>query len=118
MHAVISYYKIGGIWYLDLPEYLEKQGSHEEDLEGIGSFHDFLELAADGKSHIRFEITAQSSTDTDLLQLTGSSGSNSGAYYSLHKYRGQTVDLELWFNKVIYYFVQSPPEKLYIRELY
>jgi hypothetical protein len=118
MCCVVNYYKLGDTWYLDLPEYLEKPGAHEDDLERIGSFHDFLEIAANGKHNLKFEINEQASGDSDLLQLSGSPGDLSGAYYHLKEFKGHHIDIELWFNQVIYYFVETPPERLFIKELY
>jgi hypothetical protein len=118
MCIVANYYKLGNTWYLDLPEYLQKPGAHEEDLERIGAFHDFLEIASDGKPVVKLEITNESSDNADILQLSGFPGDDSGAYYYLKEFNGQHIDLELWFNQVIYHFVEKPPEKLYIKQLY
>jgi hypothetical protein len=118
MCAIVTYYKLGGNWYLDLSGYLEKEGACEEDLERIGSFADFLELAAEGRSSLQFEITDKVSEDADILQLSGSAGDDSGAYYHLEQFRGQPVDIELWFNRVLYHFVDTPPERLYIRQIF
>ena len=117
MCIIVNYYKLGDTWYLDLPEYLEKEGTYEEDLERIGSFHDFLELAAQGKQALRFEIDEQPKEAASLLQLTGVTGDDEGAYYHLKEFNGEQVDLELWFNRVIHHFVETPPGQLYIRQL-
>lgn len=114
----VNYYKIGSRWYLDLPEYLEKPDAHEEDLERIGSFRDFLELASGGNSVLKFEINEESSAGADLLQLSGTPGDDAGAYYLLKNFNGKQLDIELWFNQVIYHFVDTPPENLYIKQLY
>jgi hypothetical protein len=118
MCVIVNYYKLGDIWYLDLPEYLEKEGSHEEDLERVGAFHDFLEHASQGKHTLKFQFDKQTSEDADVLQLSGSPGDDSGAYYYLKEFKGHPIDAELWFNQVIYHFVETPPEKLYIKELH
>lgn len=118
MCCVVNYYKLGDTWYLDLPKYLERPGANEDDLERIGSFHDFLELASEGKSSLNFEIDDRPSDGADFLELSGSPGDGLGAYYYLKNYKGQDMDMELWFNQVIYHFVETPPERLYIKERY
>jgi hypothetical protein len=118
MCAILTYYKLGGSWYLDLPGYLDKEGAHEEDLERIGSFADFLELAAAGRSSLQFEITDKASEDADVLEQSGSAGDDAGSYYHLQQFRGQDVDIELWFNRVLYHFVDKSPERLYIRQIF
>jgi len=117
MCIVVSYYKLGDSWYLDLPEYLEQGAASEGDLERIGAFRDFLELASEGKSSVKFQIDNQPSAGADVLELAGFTGGRSGAYYCIKQFREKKVDLELWFNQVIYHFVDMPPEKLYIKEL-
>lgn len=114
--CTISYYKVGNQWFLDFPEYLE-QGT-AEDLERIGSFHDFLELAAAGQSTVHFKMAVTPFEGADLLILVGSSGEQTGGYYYLQSFQGKPLDIELWYNGVIYQFTQKElPQKLYIQQL-
>jgi hypothetical protein len=118
MCIVVNYFKLGDTWYLDLPEYLETPGARDEDLERIGSFHEFLEFASSGNAtSLRFEFIEQATSDADLLILSGSPGDGSGVYYHLKEFKGQNLDIELWFNQVIYHFTETPPERLYIRQV-
>jgi len=115
--CVVSYYKLGGQWFLDLPDYLQ-QGS-AADLERIGSFHDFLQLTAGERHNVSFEINLHPFEGADELVLLGSSGEQTGGYYHLHCFRGVVLDLELWFNNVLYYFLNNTtlPPRLYIKHL-
>ncbi|MGN6164634.1 MAG: DUF6717 family protein [Flavisolibacter sp.] len=114
--CTISYYKVGNQWFLDFPEYLE-QGT-AEDLERIGSFHDFLELAAAGQSTVHFKMAVKPFEGADLLILVGSSGEQTGGYYYLQSFQGKPLEIELWYNGVIYQFTQKElPQKLYIQQL-
>lgn len=115
MCIVVNYFKMGESWFLDLPEYLDKEGTSTEDLERIGSFREFLEIASRGKTKLSFELNDEHSDGADILTLSGNSGENSGLYYHIHQFQGKHIDLELWFNHVIYHFVDTPPERLYIK---
>lgn len=107
----ITYYKMGRQWFLDLPDY----AGHPDDLEQIGSFHEFLELAARGETTLAFNMDIEPFEGAEVLTFTGSSGDQSGGYYHLSFFEGQPIDLELWFNKVIYSFYEGLPPRLFLK---
>lgn len=113
---VATYYKIGATWFLDYPEYLENEGDIE-DLERIGGFGEFLELAAHGASTVNLQIDYVPFDGADVAELTGSSGEHSGAYYHLHTFQGQPVHIEIWLNDMIYINHKQPPEKIFFKVL-
>jgi hypothetical protein len=112
----VTYYKFGNRWFLDLPEYVE-QGGDEEDLERVGAFHDVLELAAKGEDTVVFQFDTQSFDGADYAELTGSSGGNTGGYYRITSFNGQSVDFELWFNLVLYFKQPELPQKVYFKQI-
>ena len=61
----VTYYKLGNAWFLDLPEYTGPSA----DLERVGSFHDFLELAARGQTTLVFHVDTKPFQDADVMQL-------------------------------------------------
>ena len=109
--CTITYYKMGRQWFLDLPDY----SGHPDDLERIGSFHEFLELAARGETTLAFNMDIVPFEGAAVLDLTGSSGDQSGGYYHLSLFEEQPVDLELWYNKVIYFFYKELPPRLFLK---
>lgn len=109
----VTYYKLGNAWFLDLPEYTGPSA----DLERVGSFHDFLELAARGQTTLVFHVDTKPFQDADVMQLTGSSGEKTGGYYHLASFQGQPIDLELWYNRVIYTGQEELPQFIYIRKI-
>jgi hypothetical protein len=113
---MVTYYKFGNRWFLDLPEYIE-QGGDEEDLERVGAFHDFLELAAQGEDTVVFQIDTQFFDGADSAVLTGSSGENTGGYYRITSFNDQPVDFELWFN--LFHFIKQPelPQMVYFKQI-
>ena len=109
----LTYYKLGRQWFLDLPEYAD----NPEDLERIGSFRDFLDMAAEGATTLHFRISAEKFEGANVLTFTGSSGAQTGAYYHLEQYEGRPVDMELWYNKVLYRYSPEAPQKLYLKRI-
>jgi hypothetical protein len=112
----VTYYKMGNRWFLDLPDYIN-QGGDPSDLERFGSFHDFLELAAEGEATIAFQMDTEPFEGADVLELTGTSGGRTGGYYHLHSFNGKPVDIELWFNSVIYSGQNELPKRIYLKRI-
>ena len=111
----VTYYKLGHRWYLDFPEHLEK-GIDPEDLEQIGAFHDFLEVASEGEETIMFEMSEEPFEGADVAQLTGSTGERTGGLYQLSSFEGRSVDYELWFNTIIYLTQPALPQRIHLKK--
>lgn len=101
---------------MDLPEYID-QGGDPDDLERIGAFHDFLEQAAAGQTTVAFLMDTQPFEGADRAELTGSSGGKSGGYYYIPSFEGKPVDLELWFNTVLYIIQPELPQQVYFKKI-
>ncbi|HEV7330105.1 MAG TPA: DUF6717 family protein [Flavisolibacter sp.] len=112
----VCYYKIAGRWYLDAPEYLEK-GGDPDALERIGAFHDLLEIAAEGASSVVFHMDTAPFEGADRCEWCGSSGGDTGGYYRIHRFRGQVLDMEVWFNTPIYYENPVFPKTIYFKRV-
>lgn len=111
----VTYYKFGNLWFVDCPEYLEK-GGKAENLEKIGSFHDFLEFVAQGETTLVFHMSDAPFDDSDILERTGCSGDGSGGYYQISSFKNVPVDFEIWFNDVLLSSFGRFPERLYINK--
>jgi hypothetical protein len=109
-----SYYKIANCWFLDYPEYIE-QGGDPGNLERIGAFAEFLDLASKGESFIVFNMDIQPFEGADVFELIGSTGEKTGGYYSIRSFENQEVDFELWFNTLIYINNQELPLKIWVK---
>lgn len=112
----VSYYKFGNRWFLDFPDYIEK-GGDPEDLERIGAFHDFLEMTAGGESTVVFLMDVQPFEGADVGELVGSSGGNTGGYYRLDSFEGKALDMELWFNIILYVDRAELPQKVFFKKV-
>ena len=115
MH-IVTYYKFGSRWYMDFPAFIEK-GGDPEDLERIGAFHDFLEYASQGKSTVVFEISAQPFEGADEAILTGTSGGNSGGYYSITSFNNKPMEFELWLETNLYIHQEELPKSVYFKQV-
>jgi hypothetical protein len=113
----VCYYKIAGRWYLDAPEYLET-GGNPDALERIGSFHDLLETASEGESSVVFQMDTQPFEGADVAELVGSSGGDTGGYYRIHQLLGKIMDIEIWFNTLIYYDNAVLPQTIYFKRIF
>jgi hypothetical protein len=107
-----KYYKIANKWYFDYPQYIE-DGGNPDNLERIGGMHDLLEFVAEGKSTVTLLLDFEPFEGADEGVLVASSGGNTGAYYQLHKLKGEVVDLEIWVDELIYLKNMELPEKIY-----
>src|SRR5688572_1695720 len=112
----VTYYKIGNRWYLDFPEHIEN-GGEADDLERVGAFHDFLEMASLGEETICFHMDRDPFEGADVFELTGSTGEKTGGYYQILSYQGKAVDYELWFNTVIYTSQEVLPARIYLKKM-
>lgn len=108
----VTYYKIGGRWYLDAPEYL-KEGGNPDALERIGNTYDLLEYAALGRSSVQLLLHTEPFEGAEEAILVESTGEKSGGRYWLHTFKGQVVDIELWINELIYHYHKELPAKIY-----
>ena len=113
----VTYYKLGHRWYLDLPEFVQ-EGGDVEDLERIGAFHDFLEMASEGNDEVVFRMDAEPFDGADFFEMTGSAGKDSGGYYHVPSFEGKPVDFELWFNAIVYRQYETPPQRIYFKRVF
>lgn len=112
----VTYYKIGKRWYLDAPDYIA-HGGEADDLERIGAFHDFLELAAEGASTVVFSMDTGAFDEADFFELVASSGGQTGGHYRLYSFQGRPVDLEVWFNAMIFTDQTTLPQRIYFKKI-
>lgn len=111
----ITCYQMGTRWFLDLPDFVDGDND-PDDLERVGSFCDLLELAADGTSTVVFQLDSRPFDGADVLELSGTSGGDTGAYYHLRFFKGNPVDLELWLDGPMLQNPHEPPQQMFIKK--
>ena len=122
----LSFVKETGIWYADLPEFLELGLGTKANLMMVDGADTFLDLLS-GKSP---RITLQISTDpfpgwqakmekfrrglnSELLSLIGHAPVDDGAYYNVTELHGKPFEHQLWLCPVTEYVFGQYPNKIY-----
>jgi len=122
----LSFVKENGIWYADLPEFLEQGLGTKANLMMVDGADTFLDLMS-GRSP---RITLQISTDpfpgwqakmekfrrglnSQLLSLIGHAPVDYGAYYNVTELHGKPFEHQLWLCPVTEYVFGQYPNKIY-----
>ena len=125
----LSFYKEAGIWYADLPAFLEAGLGTKANLmmvDGSDTFLDFLS-ANSGKATIKLSTVQFEGADAvlnkirigmnkGLLDTIGHALVNYGAYYHVDSFKGATLNHQLWLCPVTeYVFEGGYPENIFIK---
>ena len=127
----LSFKKENGIWYANIPEFLEQGLGNKDNLmmvDGADTFLDFL-------SNVGYHISLKICTDpfegqeavllkesiglnAALLDLVGHAPVSYGAYYNVAAFRGKPHQHRLWLCPVTeYVFGGSYPARIYINSI-
>jgi hypothetical protein len=123
---ILSFVKEAGIWYADLPEFLESGLGTRANLMMVDGADTFLDHLAQGAFNITLRIAAQSFSgwqvliqkirkglNQSLLQIIGHAPVDYGAYYKVIQLNGQLHDHQLWLCPVTEYVFGSYPDQIY-----
>ena len=110
----LSFYKIAGEWFMDDPAYLEA-GGNPSYLEVVGGMNDLLELVAHGNSAVQLMADITPFEEADEMVLMEPSGGDSGGYYRIHSLRGQIIEQDIWLNKLLYFYFNELPPRIYLK---
>lgn len=113
---LITYYKFGNRWFLDMPD-IEEKGGNADDLERVGAFNDLLDLVAQGELAVTFQVDFAPFEGAEMAELTGTSGDDTGAYYTIHTLGGKQIEIELWMNTSLYYKDSELPPHIYFKKV-
>jgi len=110
-----KFYKTGDEWFVDLPEYLEKGGSHA-DLQMVEGADEMLEIMSDGQKRVMVKISNTRFDDADLLVLKEKCElPKGGGIYLMKEFEGKKIDLKLWLCKVIDFVFGEIPTQLFVK---
>ena len=127
----LSFYKEAGIWYADLPAFLEAGLGTRSNLmmvDGADTFLDYLSNNS-GKATIKLSTEQFEGSDAvlnkirigmnkGLLDNIGHALVDYGAYYKVEKFRDASLNHQLWLCPVTeYVFEGGYPETIYIKLL-
>ena len=123
---VLSFVKEKGIWYADLPEFLEAGLGSKGNLMMVDGADTFLDLLAQGKDTITLTISSKPfpgwetkmhkirvGLNSTLLELIGHAPVDYGAYYKVTQMNGGSYDHQLWLCPVAEYVFGNYPQEIY-----
>lgn len=109
MTRKLGFYNRDGLWYADLPDYIEA-GGEEADCLMVSGADTWLDKLSGDKDRVTLFI----GTDNPLKEvLTKTSGDGYGANYIAETYEGEEVNHKLWICPVTLHVFGEYPEKIY-----
>ena len=125
----LSFYKENGIWFADLPQYLDAGLGTKANLMMVDGADTFLDVLANNQNHATLKISTNLLDESDavlskkglglnqeLLDLIGHAKVNYGAYYKVDQYKGVPINHQLWLCPVTeYVFEGYYPQTIYIK---
>jgi hypothetical protein len=125
----LSFYKENGIWFADLPQFLDAGLGTKANLMMVDGADTFLDVISNNQNKTTLKISTSQFDDTDtvlhkiglglnqeLLDFIGHAKVNYGAYYKVDQFKGALINHQLWLCPVTeYVFEGSYPETIYIK---
>lgn len=125
-NQVLSFAKENGIWYADLPEFLEAGLGSKANLMMVDGADIFLDLLAQGNEYITLSISSKPfqgwqtkmhkikiGLNSSLLQLIGHAPVDYGAYYKVNQMNGEAYNHQLWLCPVTEYVFGNYPQEIF-----
>lgn len=122
----LSFIKEEGIWYADLPEFLERGLGTKANLMMVDGADTFLDLLSNYGNKITLKLSRESflgyhskivkikkGMNIDLLQLIGHAPVDYGAYYQAVELQGQPFNHQLWLCPVTEYVFGEYPDVIF-----
>ena len=122
----LSFIKEEGIWYADLPEFLELGLGTKANLMMVDGADTFLDLLSNHQAHITLHLSrtpfpgqhgairkTRKGMNPELLQLIGHAPVDYGAYYEAFELHGQSISHQLWLCPVTEYVFGEYPDQLF-----
>jgi hypothetical protein len=125
----LSFYKEAGIWYADLPAFLEAGLGTKTNLMMVDGSDTFLDYISNNQGKVTLKLSTEPfegleavlnkiriGMNRGLLDNIGHAIVNYGAYYLVEKFKENTLNHQLWLCPVTeYVFEGGYPEKIYIK---
>lgn len=122
----LAFVKDQGIWYADLPEFLEAGLGTRANLMMVDGADTFLDHLAEGNPRITLQIATKpfpgwqshmhkirKGLNQALLQIIGHAPVDYGAYYKVTQLNGQPHNHQLWLCPVTEYVFGNYPAEIY-----
>lgn len=127
----LSFYKESGIWYADLPAYLEAGLGTKSNLMMVDGADTFLDYLSNETKKATLIISTETFEGYDaelnkmhigmnktLLDEIGHALVDYGAYYQVEQFRNNIINHQLWLCPVTeYVFEGGYPDKIFIKKI-
>jgi hypothetical protein len=127
----LSFYKEYGIWFADLPAFLEAGLGTKANLMMVDGADSFLDYVSNNNKSATLKISTAPFEDTEavlkkihvglnqeLLDQIGHAKVDYGAYYHVEKYKEIVINHKLWLCPVTeYVFEGTYPQTIYINKI-
>lgn len=123
---VLGFVKEDGIWYADLPQFLDKGLGTKEDLMMVDGADTFLDILSGNSLTITLKLSplpfiehqihmkkCKKDINKQLLDHFVHAPDDYGAYYLIIEMFGKPFDHQLWLCPVTEYVFGSYPEEIY-----
>ena len=125
----LSFYKENGIWFADLPAFLDAGLGTKANLMMVDGADTFLDYVSNNQNHATLKISTSFFEGSDavlnkiriglnqgLLDQIGHAKVDYGAYYHVEKFKGIAINHQLWLCPVTeYVFEGTYPETIFIK---
>lgn len=125
----LSFYKEDGIWYADLPAFLEAGLGTKTNLMMVDGSDTFLDYISNNQDKASLKLSTEPFEGSEavlnkirigmnrgLLDNIGHAIVDYGAYYLVEKFKENILNHQLWLCPVTeYVFEGGYPEKIYIK---
>ena len=125
----LSFYKEAGIWYADLPAFLEAGLGSKTNLMMVDGSDTFLDYISNNQGKATLKLSTEQFEGSEavlnkirigmnrgLLDNIGHAIVDYGAYYLVEKFKENILNHQLWLCPVTeYVFEGGYPEKIYIK---
>jgi hypothetical protein len=134
-HATITktltFYKENGIWFADLPQFLDAGLGTKANLMMVDGADTFLDHVTNNQNRAILKISTSQFEGSDaalnkiglglnqsLLDQIGHAKVNYGAYYKVDQFKGALINHQLWLCPVTeYVFEGTYPQTIYFKQL-
>ncbi len=127
----IRFIKEVGLWYVDLPEFLEQGLGTKNNLLMVDGADSFLDLLSGDEGRVTLDISLEElegyqakldkvvmGKNQELLDAVGHEPIEYGAYYEVTELDGKNFSHQLWLCPVTEYVFGEYPREMWVRVVY
>ncbi len=110
-----KFIKTGADWYIDLPEFIEQEGSIG-DLQMVDGADKMLDMMAENGDSVILCIDKEQFDGADLITLIEKCDPYvGGGYYLMQKYEGQEINRTMWLCQVTEFIFGDIPLNIFVK---